>query len=488
MMRFFTLFAGTPRLALLVAGCLLAAPAAFGQNPNKYQVAGEAILDKLNNKFYNASKQLYVERIDGNENIIVERGGASYVWPAAHMLRALRYGALANPAKYTARLQSYAYALDQYQQNGKYASDIVPGADPLYDDNAIVGLALIDVYQQVLPTETGIYNRSLIGLNYCLNARDANWGVPQKESELGWGKFYSQATILPALHCALLAKNSANASYLTIAQQYYTYINDPNRLLRTTNPNLINQFSFYNNGSWSLTGHGENGAGYRAYQTTPTIQLALQLYQRTGNSTYLSDATLMADACLAKWYIPGQGASEISFWGGSDMVEMLVDFYEVDGNPKWLNAAKNIVDYLIDFGRDQMGYYAGSYNDVDGTWNLDRRYLFPAQIQMMGQACAAAAILRVAKATSTQLATTTSAAAKAADLFPNPVTDRLTLQTNRKPVAGTVSIINSLGQTILITTSPAGTLDVSALAPGVYTVSWQEGEQRVAKRFVKQAD
>jgi hypothetical protein len=488
MMRFFTLFAGPARRALLVAGCLLAAPAAFGQNPNKYQVAGEAILDKLNNKFYNTSKQLYVERVDGNENIIVERGGASYVWPASHMLRALRYGALANPAKYTARLSSYAHALDQYRQNGKYASDIVPGADPLYDDNAIVGLALIDAYQQVLPADTGLYNRSLTGLNYCLNARDANWGVPQKAAELGWGKFYSQATILPALHCALLAKNSANASYLAIAQQYYTYINDPARLLRNASTNLLNQFSFYNNGSWSLTGHGENGAGYRAYQTTPNIQLALQLYQRTGNSTYLTDATLMADACLAKWYVPNQGVSEISFWGGSDMVEMLVDFYEVDSNPKWLNAAKNIVDYLIDYGRDQLGYYAGSYNDVDGTWNLDRRYLFPAQIQMMGQACAAAAILRVAKATSTQLATTTSAAAKAVDLFPNPVINRLTLQANGKSITGSVTVINSLGRTVLATTAPAGTVDVSALAPGVYTVSWQEGEQRVAKRFVKQVD
>jgi len=486
MMRFFTLFAGPPRLALLVAGCLLTAPAAFGQN--KYQVAGEAILDKLNTKFYNASKQLYVEQVDGNEDIIVERGGASYVWPASHMLRALRYGALANPAKYTARLKSYAYALDQYRQNGKYASDIVPGADPLYDDNAIVGLALLDAYQQVLPTETGLFDRSLIGLNYCLDARDASWGVPQKEAELGWGKFYSQATILPALHCALLAKNSTDPKYLDIAKRYYELINDPSRLLRNGSTNLLNQFSFNNNGSWSLAGHGENGGGYRAYQTTPDIQLALRLYQRTSDSRYLDDATLMANACLKQWYSPGQGVREISFWGGSDMVEMLVDFYEVDRNAKWLDAARNIVDYLIDYGRDQLGYYPGSYSDADGTWNLDRRYLFPARVQMMGQACAAAAILRVAQVTGTPLATTTSAAAKAADLFPNPVTSRLTLHANRTPVAGNVLVTNSLGQPVLTTSAPAGTLDASALAPGVYTVSWQEGAQRVAKRFIKQAN
>jgi hypothetical protein len=485
-MRFSTLFLKGPRLALLVAGGLLLASTAFGQN--KYQVAGEAILDKLNTKFYNAGKQLYVEQLDGNENVIVERGGVSYVWPASHMLRALRYGALANPAKYTERLKSYAYALDQYQQNGKYASDIVRGADPLYDDNAIVGLALLDAYQQVLPTENGLLDRSLIGLNYCLRARDASWGVPQKEAELGQGKFYSQATILPALHCALLAKNNPDPQYLDIAKRYYELINDPSHRLRDAGANLLNQFVFNNNGSWSLTGHGENGGGYRAYQTTPDIQLALQLYQRTGDSRYLDDATLMANACLRQWYTPGQGVKEISFWGGSDMVEMLVDFYEVDRNAKWLDAARNIVDFLIDYGRDQLGYYPGSYSDADGTWNLDRRYLFPASVQMMGQACAAAAILRVAQVTgATPLATASPAATLATDLFPNPATNRLTLQANRQAVAGPVTITNALGQSVLTASAPGGTLDVSALAPGVYTVSWLDGAQRRTKRFVKQA-
>jgi hypothetical protein len=478
-MRFSTLIFRRPRLGVLVASCLLTASTAFGQN--KYQIAGEAILDKLNTKFYNTSKQLYVEQIDGNENIIAERGGVSYVWPASHMLRALRYGALANPAKYTARLKSYAYALDQYQQNGKYASDIVRGADPLYDDNAIVGLALMDIYQQVLPTETGLYDRSLIGLNYCLKARDDNWGVPQKEAELGWGKFYSQATILPALHCALIAKNSTDPTYLDIAKRYYANINNVNWKLRDGSTNLLNQFSFYNNGSWSLTGHGENGAGYRAYQTTPNIQ-------RTGDSRYLDDATLMANACLKQWYTPGKGVSEISFWGGSDMVEMLVDFYEVDHNAKWLDTARNIVDYLIDYGRDQLGYYPGSYSDANGTWNIDRRYLFPNSIMMMGQACAAAAILRVAQATATPLATTHTTAAKAADLFPNPVTNRLTLQANRKVATGKITVVNALGQTVLTVNAPTATLDISTLAPGVYTVSWLEDGQRIAKRFVKQAE
>lgn len=474
-------------LFLLVVGGLLTASTVFGQN--KYQVAGEAILDKLNTKFYNANLGLYVEEIDGNERMIPATGGASYVWPTSHMLRALRYGALANPAKYTARLKSYAYALDQYRQDdNKYASAIIPGADPLYDDNAIVGLALMDAYQQVLPTETGLYERSLIGLMYCLNARDNNWGVPQRESELGRGKFYSQTTILPALHCALIAKNSPDPNYLNIAKRYYDIINDVNRKLRDGSTNLLHQYCFYDNGSWSLAGHGENGAGYRAYQTTPNVQLALKLYQLTGDKHYLDDATLMANACLRQWCTPGQGVSEIAFWGGSDLVEMLVDFYEVDHNAKWLNAAQNIVDYLIDYGRDQLGYYAGSYSDADGTWNLDRRFISPNRVLMMGQACAAAAILRVAHVTATPLATTRRASSSdALQAFPNPVTDYLTLQGSGHVTGGKMTVVNALGQTVLIVDASAKKLDVSALAPGVYTLSWSKDGQRLTKRFVKHA-
>jgi hypothetical protein len=41
---------------------------------------------------------------------------------------------------------------------------------------------------------------------------------------------------------------------------------------------------------------------------------------------------------------------------------------------------------------------------------------------------------------------------------------------------------------VLTTTAPDTGLDVSALAPGLYTVSWLDGAQRITKRFVKQAD
>ncbi|WP_082455737.1 T9SS type A sorting domain-containing protein [Hymenobacter sp. AT01-02] len=106
---------------------------------------------------------------------------------------------------------------------------------------------------------------------------------------------------------------------------------------------------------------------------------------------------------------------------------------------------------------------------------------------MMGQACAAAAILRVAHVTNTPLAAASPATAKSTELavFPNPVVNRLSLQANRTLAGGQVTVRNSLGQIVISAPSYNTSLDVSALAPGVYIISWVSGQQCLSQRFVK---
>jgi hypothetical protein len=96
----------------------------------------------------------------------------------------------------------------------------------------------------------------------------------------------------------------------------------------------------------------------------------------------------------------------------------------------------------------------------------------------------------VAQVTATPLATASASAAKAAgfEVLPNPVANRLTLQANHSLTGGNVTVYNTLGQVVLTTRASASVLDVSSLAPGVYTVSWLDGDQRLTKRFVKQAN
>jgi hypothetical protein len=106
----------------------------------------------------------------------------------------------------------------------------------------------------------------------------------------------------------------------------------------------------------------------------------------------------MMEKCIGYWYRPSKGLSEISFWGGDDMIDALIDIYNVTGDNYYLNVAKDIIDYLIGFGRDYYGYYPSDYNDKYGRWNLDRRNLKPTSFLFMGQAAAASGILRVARA------------------------------------------------------------------------------------------
>jgi uncharacterized protein YyaL (SSP411 family) len=174
---------------------------------------------------------------------------------------------------------------------------------------------------------------------------------------------------------------------------------------------LLNQGSFYwqdagawsitnlDAGTWSLEKQGDpnsNVRGFRAYQTSYVIELAAKLYTDTNDATYLHEAQAIASSVLSTWYRPGAGFSEISFWGGNDSVDALMDVHNVDSDPKWLSAAQDIVNFIINNGRDTSGYYPNGASNV-GAWNLVRTgTAAPSTVDMMSQAAAANAILRVA--------------------------------------------------------------------------------------------
>uniref|UniRef100_UPI00191ED429 T9SS type A sorting domain-containing protein n=1 Tax=Hymenobacter rubidus TaxID=1441626 RepID=UPI00191ED429 len=88
-------------------------------------------------------------------------------------------------------------------------------------------------------------------------------------------------------------------------------------------------------------------------------------------------------------------------------------------------------------------------------------------------------------------ATRNGALAATVGLYPNPARQRFTLAVPAGPLhAATATLVNALGQTVL--TRPlalpaaGGTadFDVSALAPGVYSLALQAGDTRVVKRLV----
>jgi hypothetical protein len=332
------------------------------------------------------------------------------------------WGAMVDPAKYQARLESYTAAIPRYYQSGGSACNgaagcygsSTGGGQPYFDDNALLDSALTDIYQKVYPN-ANVLNMATTAFNYVINARDEQWTVPQVTSQLGQGLIFSMATTPTGLSGERLLEITGDSNYGYIASTYYNIFTDLNVAMMDSSTLLLNQGSFFwtnapnadgiwsitnlNGGTWSLEKQGDpnsNVRGFRAYQTSYVIELAVKLYTDTKNAAYLQKAQAIAGNVLTHWYTAGAGFSEISFWGGNDSVDALMDLHDVDPDPKWLDAAQDIVNFIIDNSRDTSGYYPNGASNV-GAWNLVRTgTAAPSTVDMMSQAAAANAILRVA--------------------------------------------------------------------------------------------
>ncbi len=366
---------------------------------NEYQYYGEKLLDQVHDEFYNKSNGLYAESINAESQFIQP---TSFVWPASHMLRALKNAYKLNPDKYESLLFNYLRALDQYKTTkaGRTGFAVLPGDQGIrfYDDNGQLVIPFSDIYGMTEDSST--LENLKIAYEFNNGIRDSQYGIPQHEDQLGFGMFFSMSVNYTSYAAAKLYQITNDTRYLNEALAYYEKENNYSIKIKDEGTNLFNQTSYYQNGSWSLSGvvNGENqwGGGYRAYQTTVVVQNAVLLYQITKEQKYLDDAYEMMTSCIDMWYKQGQGLSEISFWGGNDMIDALLDIYREMNDQGFLSIAKDIMNFLSRNNRDKRGYYAGSYDDSSGKWNLYRTSLNPSEINMMGQAAAASSFLNVA--------------------------------------------------------------------------------------------
>ncbi len=366
---------------------------------NKYQYFGEKLLDKIHDEFYNKSNGLYAESIDASSNFIQ---GTSFVWPASHMLRALTNAWKLNSEKYETLLFNYLSAIDSYKvtKAGRTGYAVLPGntGTRFYDDNGQLMMPFSMIYD--LAQDGTALDNLKTAYEFNNEIRDSRYAIPQHEDQFGFGMLFSMSVNYTSYAAAKLYQYTNENRYIDEALAYYELENDLSVKIKDSNTKLFNQASYYQNGSWSLNGtvNGEQvwGGGYRAYQTTVVIQNAILLYQLTNEQKYLDDAHEMMNSCIDQWYKPGQGLSEISFWGGDDMIDALLDMYRETADEKFYTIAADIMDFLSAYNRDKRGYYASSYSDAEGKWNLNRTNQNPSEIGMMGQAAAASSFLNVA--------------------------------------------------------------------------------------------
>ena len=453
---------------------------------NKYQYYGEKLLDQIHKEFYNKSNGLYAEAIDASSQFVQ---GTSFVWPASHLLRALVNAWKLNPGKYESMFLNYFEAIGKYKttKGGRTGFAVLPGNDGerFYDDNGQLMMPFCHIYD--LAQDHSALENLKIAYEFNNGIRDSRYAIPQHENQLGFGMLFSMSVNFTSYAAAKLYQITSETRYLNEALAYYETENNYATKIKDSTTKLFNQASYYQNGSWSLNGivngSPQWGGGYRAYQTTVVIQNAILLYQITKEKKYLDDAHEMMNSCINRWYKPGQGLSEISFWGGNDMVDALLDLYQQTADLKFFTIASDIMDFLAANNRDKRGYYAGSYSDAEGQWSLYRTNLNPSEIGMMGQAAAASSFLNVAfysvNIPSAVDGVKTEKTKHAVAVFPNPASRGTKLQIRLPEKAGQackVSLYNQSGQMIqlyeskqvtgggLITLSPAINI------PGIYFI------------------
>lgn len=439
---------------------------------NKYEFYGFKLLDYLNDKYYNTSNGLYTESINSST---LARGSNAFIWPAAHMIRALSWGALID-SKYKARTEAYANRMDWYINGEGYGC--IRGGQRFFDDNGLISYALMLVYEKHVRTQS-MLNKSLFAANYCLKYRDEHWALPQTEPDLGQGIFYVGPVNPMASAFAMLFNISGDSSHLEIAKTYYDILNNYDYKIKSPTTLLFKSGSRYADGVWT-----ENTAGPRAANTCGVAILGVRLYAITGETRYLDEARAMTDAVLNRWYKPGAGFSEISMWGGNAVIDLLCELYDYDPDPKWYNAAKDIVDFLIDHTRDNKGFYPTGSEAETGKWNLVRTNLDPPEtIAMMSQACAANAILRFAYLDLNKEGTGIILPENNTDLTVFLNNDGNTLNIREMSDDSCVDIYSLSGKKVK--RDKGNQIDVSALNKGIYIVQVNSGNNIYINKFIK---
>ncbi|MFV0269677.1 MAG: LamG-like jellyroll fold domain-containing protein [Draconibacterium sp.] len=400
---------------------------------NKYQYFGEKLLDKIHDEFYNKSNGLYAESIDASSNFIQ---GTSFVWPASHMLRALTNAWKLNPEKYESLLFNYLSAIEKYKvtKAGRTGYAVLPGntGTRFYDDNGQLMMPFSMIYD-LAQDGTALENLK-VAYEFNNEIRDSRYAIPQHEDQLGFGMLFSMSVNYTSYAAAKL----------------YQYTSDN--------------------------------------QTTVVIQNAILLYQLTNEQNYLDDAHEMMNSCIDLWYKQGQGLSEISFWGGDDMIDALLDMYQETADDKFYTIAADIMDFLSSYNSDKRGYYASSYSDAEGKWNLNRLNKNPSEIGMMGQAAAASSFLNVAYSALNPVTAVNeievSGKRQTVSVFPNPVYKghEICIQLSGKTdVACDVYFYNQAGQLIQkqnsLPVTPDGKVNFSPEAgfPGIYFIQLISG-------------
>jgi hypothetical protein len=399
-----------------------------------YQAVAKTFLTKVHNAFIktsatpNSDVMMYANVLNyqSGSDSYTKGSDVAYLWTEDNMVRALYWGARLDSATYKPLLLASVDQLDWYW-NANCAGS-APGAPAggygvrhgqpcYYDDNALLGGNMLNVYLDVALTQS-VSDNAFKALGYVDNNRNTHNGVPQKPGDPNWSSAFYMSPV-----------TRVGAAYARWAARFPNKAAAPGRL--TWGTDMFNQVNLASMDLLAPSGLFRGGAtcssltqpfvcdsgnsGVLAGNSTGVAALALAIHKNNPTETAkLAYAQALMNDVLAHsaWFPAGGGIKQNAPTGGYATIDLLCQLYLLDNDVTWYNTAKGLVDFLIASNRDRYGWYAngvpgdGDQGETDddpsaaaGTWAEDRSgNTRPAddKARLITQAAAAAALLQFA--------------------------------------------------------------------------------------------
>ncbi|MEP9359237.1 hypothetical protein [Sphingomonas sp. KR3-1] len=399
-----------------------------------YQAVAKTFLTKVHNAFIktsatpNSDVMMYANVLNyqAGSDSYAKGSDVAYLWTEDNMVRALYWGARLDSATYKPLLLTAVDQLDWYWNPNCAGS--APGATPggygvrhgqpcYYDDNALLGGNMLNVYLDVSLTQS-VSDNAFQALNYVDNNQNSHNGVSQKPGDPDWSSAFYMSPVTRV--GAAYARWSARFPNKPIAPTRLTWATDMFNQVNLTSMDLLAPSGLFRGGATCTTAGqpfvcDSGNSGVLAGNSTGVAALALAIHKNNPSETAkLAYAQTLMNTVLAHsaWFPSGGGIKQNAPTGGYATIDLLCQIYLQDGNVAWYNAAKGLVDFLITSNKDRYGWYAngvpgdgdtGETDDdpsaVAGTWAEVRTGATrPAddKTRLITQAAAAAALAEFA--------------------------------------------------------------------------------------------
>lgn len=277
----------------------------------------------------------------------------SFLWPMSGVFSTVNVMMELDSAKYKPYLDSMVIAVEKYYDNER----LPPGyqaypksmeySDRYYDDNGLVGIDYVDAYQ--VTGNSNYLDKAKEVMTFIQSGwRDdfgggVSWleGVHDQKPACSNGK----ATVL----ALKLYQATESPEYLEYGIRYYNWMMNT---LKDDSLNIIwNSLLIRDDSCW-VQKHAYT------YNTGTMIQSAVRLYKITKDDRYLKDARQLAEGSY-QYYVKftDQNIPYIDDlpWFVVVLFRGYHELYEVDGNPKYIDAIIASANYAWENARDEEG-------------------------------------------------------------------------------------------------------------------------------------